>query len=73
MPLPTTRPNTVKPPLLLSRSVLSSTLKNHWLVALLGSPEIFAIAIVPRVLEMPGSLTTGGSVGTEFATPSVKV
>ena len=68
MPLPSTRPKTVKPPFWLSRfSELSARLKNHWLVALLGSLPSFAIAIVPRTLlaTVPpagfGSLTTAGN------------
>ena len=46
---------------------MSARLKNHWLVALLGSLPSFAIAIVPRMLfgaEVPaglGSLTTGAN------------
>ena len=33
---------------------------NHSLVALLGCPASFAIAIVPRVFEIPGSFWMGG-------------
>src|SRR5438105_3785093 len=66
MPFPTTWPNTVNPPFWLSRfAELSARLKNHWLVALLGSPPSLAMAIVPRRLERVGlnSLTTGGLAG----------
>ena len=59
MPLPATRPKTVKPPFCVSSEaeppLLSARLMNHWLVALLGLPPTFAIAIVPRRLEMTGS------------------
>ena len=68
MPLPNTRPKAVKPPFWLSRfSELSARLKNHWLVALLGSLPSFAIAIVPRTLlgtvvpDGLGSLTTAAN------------
>ena len=66
MPLPSTRPKTVKPPFCVSRlAELSARLKNHWLVALLGSEPSLAMAIVPRTLLAAlvpdgfGSLTTG--------------
>lgn len=48
----TTWPKTVNPPFWLSRfALLSARLKNHSLVALLGSPPSLAIAIVPRRFE----------------------
>ncbi len=60
----TTEPKTVKPPFCVSRSLgsppLSARLMNHWLVALLGSPLTLAIAIVPVVLEIPGSFWMAG-------------
>jgi hypothetical protein len=47
-----TLPNTVNPPFCLSRlAELFPMLKKNSLVALLGSPFNFAIAIVPRLLE----------------------
>ena len=68
MPLPSTRPKTVNPPFWASRlAELSARLKNHWLVALLGSLPSLAMAIVPRTLlaaPLPagfGSLTTGAN------------
>jgi hypothetical protein len=71
MPLPSTRANAVKPPFCASRSAaLLAKLKNHWFVALLGSPGFLAIAIVPRTFVLPGSLTTAGRSGT-FATNGV--
>ena len=67
---PTTRPNTVKPPLLLvasSEEALSTRLKKNWLVAELGS-EVLAMAIVPAALLMsgpiPNSLVMGARVTT---------
>src|SRR5262249_21770812 len=63
MPLPSTWPKTVKAPLGwagLSSAVLSIRLMNHSLVAVFG-PDL-AMAMVPRVLEMPGSSGMGGSV-----------
>ena len=42
---------------------VANLLKYHWLVALFGCPPSLAIAMVPRVLEIPGSFITGESVG----------
>ena len=59
-----TCPNTVNPPFCPFRfSLLSFRLKKNSSVALFGLPPTFAIAIVPRVLDTPGSLLTAGSLG----------
>ncbi len=71
MPPPSTRPKAVKPPFWVSScgpgfcvALLLERLKNHWFVALLGSLPNYAIAIVPRTLVLPGSLTTVANCGT---------
>src|SRR5947208_147689 len=63
-------PNTVNPPLLLFRfDALFAVLKNHWLVALSGSPSSLAIASVPRVFETLNSFLIGLSWGILWAAP----
>ena len=75
MPPPSTRPKAVKPPFWLSRllgfagSLLLARLKNHWFVALFGSPPNFAIAMVPRAFVLPGSLFTGDFAGIVVGVP----
>ena len=55
-------PNTVKPPFCLSRfAPLAARLKNHWLVALLGSVPSFAMAMVPRALVTLNSFFTAAA------------
>src|SRR5581483_1957437 len=65
-----TLPKTVKPPLLLAPSVvlLSARLKKNWLVALLGSPESLAMAMVPGTLGLlvENSLGMAGLVAIEL-------
>ena len=57
-------PQTVNPPFCMSRLwLLSPRLKKNWFVAEFGSPACLAMAMLPRVLLMLNSLTTGARMG----------